>query len=394
MLKILFGLLFSYGLAASQHVFASQCQFELQNFNDCLKSHGESDCNRNLITAYSEILYVELNNSLRGVKPDPVCNEVAEKLNVALRKLPMVKEHVYRGSKLTPELQKMMRDYHKDSCFTDLAFMSTSRSLDIAKNFAESVILKLYTTSGRDIDSISDHEGEREILIPPHTWFKLIKMPTMIDQETFFEFTEVSGSDCYDKQFFLPVVQPVRIIVNKATYGGNQSPDREGNATGDVGNLCNDKNVCSYSVSTESAKDAYEDVNKSFSLSWSCKKGNTIVGPFTRQLSAPAVSANFEFGCSPDNTEMFHLKERTSDATYAELISVVTNKNENITALVNEKINSLSTDKAISFTNNELPKVSSMIVTYNCVTNEVSKLNMLKIKKHNGFFSGDLNCPR
>ena len=130
--------------------------------------------------AYIRNEYFPLNQALRKwIKSDTKMNTLKKMIDEWLSKLPDYKWIVYREWKLPKEIVSQL-DTGKS--FTDKAYMSTSMSDDIVKDFKlpsttkdYSVHYEIKTKTWKDISKINPSE-EKEILIKPNTEFKITEI--------------------------------------------------------------------------------------------------------------------------------------------------------------------------------------------------------------------------
>jgi hypothetical protein len=185
-------------VSISRPVWAASCYESFDKFNTCMmEQHHESRCDRNLILDYTSILYLPLNEAIREESSNEFCQEVGKRLEAAVLKLPAITGTVYRGTPVFSRLKKITVSNQND-CFFDNAFLSTSKDIEVAFRFSQTshgAILKINTTSGRDITTLAALD-EKEILIPPHTLLKLMKRPYFLKGRMVFEFQEVSTREC------------------------------------------------------------------------------------------------------------------------------------------------------------------------------------------------------
>jgi hypothetical protein len=374
---------------------AQECKVTLDEFNSCIKKNTEEICSRKIISDYSVNLYLKLNYTLRGAISDNNCKTLAVKLKDELLRLPVSSGVVYRGINNTPPvLKKIAEDYHEGACYTDFGFLSTSIDLNTAKAFAGSngALLYIATQSGRDITKFSQISAEHEVLIPPHTWFKLTTKPYKSANYTTFDLKEVPESECDQKMFPIPG-PPSSILVADATYGGNLVQIEKGNAKEAVVKFCQGKSTCTYQISKKHLTDPAPKLDKSFSVTWSCQTEEHVTGPFTATLPPSAADALFSFGCSKTGKEFLKITELNAQDVKIHLISALTSTQKDVTDIIQKKMISPTALFTVLLSSTDLPQTSGLTVTYQCETKEGKILKEAMLKRdEEGNFMGDLNC--
>ncbi|MBQ8887097.1 MAG: hypothetical protein IJY61_05280 [Candidatus Gastranaerophilales bacterium] len=141
---------------------------------------------------YTKNGYFEaINNALRaGITNDVfVLNDIQalDRLfeKIPTRVIPKTDITVYRGAFLTNELKDILQGKSKTDTFIDKAFVSTSKSKQVAKQFAnneDKILLQITIPKGSKI--IDDEklpsytssimEGEQEVLLPRNAQFKVL----------------------------------------------------------------------------------------------------------------------------------------------------------------------------------------------------------------------------
>lgn len=130
--------------------------------------------------AYIRNEYFPLNQALRKwIKNDTKMNTLKNMIDKWLDKVPNYKWVVYREWKLPREV---VSQFNTGKSFTDKAYMSTSMSDDIVKEFKlpsttkdYSVHYEIKTKTWKDISKINPSE-EKEVLIKPNTEFRITEI--------------------------------------------------------------------------------------------------------------------------------------------------------------------------------------------------------------------------
>lgn len=141
---------------------------------------------------YTQNGYFELINEAcrQGYTDDFLVIEDIKNLDSLFDTLPLRMRNskemeVYRGAKLYFDIEAALTENNGSFIFTDNGFVSTSKSLDVAKNFAtspEKVILHITIPENSTIlddeklsfYSRSAMKNEREVLLPRNSQFKII----------------------------------------------------------------------------------------------------------------------------------------------------------------------------------------------------------------------------
>lgn len=173
---------------------------------------------------YTQNSYFEdINNALRsGYSKDELVNHHIEALDKLFKLVPNKLKNktemtVYRGARITKELDDILQGKSKTDIYTEKAFVSTSKSKQVAKQFAmhgDKVILEITLPANSTFieDSMlpshaqSKMKNEEEVLLPRNAQFKItgFNPKTKIVQATYLgqkqplempEIFEYSGSD-------------------------------------------------------------------------------------------------------------------------------------------------------------------------------------------------------
>jgi hypothetical protein len=125
------------------------------------------------LTDYTGTGHADLNSALRSDAVDATQHARIEALNKALEKLPPYHGPVVRGANLPPEV---LAQYLPGEVVTEPAFLSTTTNPAIAQSpaFSGNVELRILSTTGRDLSSVSILPHEREILFPAGTKFYVL----------------------------------------------------------------------------------------------------------------------------------------------------------------------------------------------------------------------------
>lgn len=135
--------------------------------------------------------FEKINNALRtGYTNDFFVQDDIQALDRLFQKMPTqiipkTDMTVYRGTFLTNELNDILQGKSKTDIFTDKGFVSTSRSKQVAKQFAnheDKILLKITVPKGSKV--IDDErlpsyvasimKGEQEVLLPRNAQFKVL----------------------------------------------------------------------------------------------------------------------------------------------------------------------------------------------------------------------------
>lgn len=182
------------------------CEDQLSWFTDCSQSlffNAESHrCKLALVKDYKVGLYWPLNMHLRGIRPDPTCEEIQDTLLAGMMLLETAESRrYYRGVRHFSSLDKIKpRD-----CLIDKGYMSMSRDKEIALNFSlnqdeDNMIRHLFeieALSAKEINGISEYAYEEEAILLPHTPLLLIRTEVFLHEnlKKYF-FKEVQISQC------------------------------------------------------------------------------------------------------------------------------------------------------------------------------------------------------
>lgn len=121
------------------------------------------------ILAYSGSAYADTNGQLRSNSISEETHNHSVQLNDALSKLPKYTKPTTRGTKLsTTELAK----WQPGKIVADHGFMSTTKKSE--PDFSGNVMFTVHGKNGRDIQQLSHHDHEREVLFPSGTKFKIV----------------------------------------------------------------------------------------------------------------------------------------------------------------------------------------------------------------------------
>lgn len=117
--------------------------------------------------------YQDLNFALREGALDASQQARVDALQKALEKLPVYEGAVVRGTNLPADA---LEQYRPGDVITEPAFTSTSRDHTVAQSpiFAGNTEFRIWSTTGRDVSSVSMYPGEQEILFPAGSKFYVI----------------------------------------------------------------------------------------------------------------------------------------------------------------------------------------------------------------------------
>lgn len=117
--------------------------------------------------------YQDLNFALREGALDASQQARVDALHKALDKLPMYEGAVVRGTNLPAEV---LEQYRPGEIITEPAFTSTStdHTVALSPTFAGNTEFRIWSTTGRDVSSVSMFPGEQEILFPAGSKFYVI----------------------------------------------------------------------------------------------------------------------------------------------------------------------------------------------------------------------------
>lgn len=124
------------------------------------------------LESYTGNGYKKINSIYREWKIDPMFARSAYYLEQALFSLPPHKWVVYRWVR-NGNVANIIKNLEEWEVFTDLWFMSTSTSIEVAKHFAKEkgIVLQFFTSDGRDVKDFWTY-AEYEVLHAP--WKSLI----------------------------------------------------------------------------------------------------------------------------------------------------------------------------------------------------------------------------
>ncbi|WP_019732524.1 ADP-ribosyltransferase [Mycobacterium avium] len=114
--------------------------------------------------------YQELNFALREGALDASQQARVDALQKALEKLPVYEGAVVRGTNLPADV---LEQYRPGEVITEAAFTSTSTDHTVAQSsaFAGNTEFRIWSTTGRDVSSVSMYPDEKEILFPAGSKF-------------------------------------------------------------------------------------------------------------------------------------------------------------------------------------------------------------------------------
>lgn len=205
-MKPLLKFLYLCFLAFSSGVYANSAV--VNTISKCLKYEDLKTAE----TQYSDIeiiqdyttnnYYKPLNRHLRQLETDSSCDNYAQLLNKALKKMPEIQgQKVYRGT----SYRKSFDDLKIGDCFSDKGFVSTSFDLKVAEDFYWStysfdengaVIFDIISVTGRDISEMSAAPEEREVLLLPNTVLKLVNTGISKEYLRTYYFKEIESKEC------------------------------------------------------------------------------------------------------------------------------------------------------------------------------------------------------
>lgn len=146
-----------------------------------------SDIELLAIRFYTGDDYRIINTALRGdIQLAKDLSSYLAVLDRALLKLPPFHGYALRGTNLPADVAK---SYTLDGVVSDQAYLSAS----IQMNYPGKYQFKIYSSSGRLIDPISQNKGEGEVLFPRNTHFRILKRDERGDQ-VFFELEEIEAA--------------------------------------------------------------------------------------------------------------------------------------------------------------------------------------------------------
>lgn len=200
-----------------------------------------------VFSRYTQNSYFEqINNALRsGYSESILVNDDIEALDKLFKLVPNKLKNktpmtVYRGALLTKELDDILKGKSKTDIYTEKAFVSTSKSKQVAKQFAmygDKVILEIELPKNTTFieDSMlpsyarSKMSNEEEVLLPRNAQFKItgfdpktkIVKATYLGQKQPLEMPEIfeySGSDMLsnlNKNLLLIDKEPMKNNIHK-----------------------------------------------------------------------------------------------------------------------------------------------------------------------------------
>ncbi|WP_297697699.1 ADP-ribosyltransferase [Mycobacterium sp.] len=117
--------------------------------------------------------YQDLNFALREGALDASQQARVDALHNALEKLPMYEGAVVRGTNLPADV---LEHYRPGEIITESAFTSTSMDHAVAQSptFSGNTEFRIWSTTGRDVSSVSTYPGEQEILFPAGSKFYVL----------------------------------------------------------------------------------------------------------------------------------------------------------------------------------------------------------------------------
>ncbi len=191
---IALGLALTLGRPLVGNAQEEACNSYLKDHRKCVKTSGIAACQKGLVTLYTSFLYRPLNQALReGIKSS--CDDLRKPLEAALASFPLFVGRVYRGAVYIPELGQL----RVNDCYRDKGFVSTSQDASIARRFNfdnGGEVLTIDVSTGRSIEEMSMRAEEKEVVLMPGTWLKLMKEPKRERSLTFYTFKEVPPEDC------------------------------------------------------------------------------------------------------------------------------------------------------------------------------------------------------
>lgn len=125
--------------------------------------------------------YQDLNFALREGALDASQQARVDALHKALEKLPVYEGAVVRGTNLPADV---LDQYRPGEIITEPAFTSTSTDHTVAQSptFAGNTEFRIWSTTGRDVSSVSTFPGEQEILFPAGSKFYVVSK--IVDPQT------------------------------------------------------------------------------------------------------------------------------------------------------------------------------------------------------------------
>ena len=234
-----FGVVFLfYKFMKNDYIKQNNCEFkkmdkECHQVDDWYLSKDFDAYKRYTKNGYFEAI----NNALRGgIAKDSFVLDDIQTLDrlfhkIPLQILPKKDMVVYRGAFLTNELKDILQGKSKTNIFTDKAFVSTSKSKEVAEQFAsgeDKILLQIRIPKGsKVIDDeklpsyiASKMKSEQEVLLPRNAQFKVLsydeknktvdvlylgqkfplEMPTTFDYSGMEILAELNKSSFYNKE--------------------------------------------------------------------------------------------------------------------------------------------------------------------------------------------------
>lgn len=128
-----------------------------------------------IIYKYSNDGFKELNLILRNSN-GAIIPEFGEFLKNSLNKLPNFADVVYRGVNLSEnEIEKYLKLYKEKSIFTENTFISATKSKNIAYQHGNG-IFRIISKKGKDVEQLSKHQKEKEVLFCCNSNFKVLDL--------------------------------------------------------------------------------------------------------------------------------------------------------------------------------------------------------------------------
>lgn len=128
---------------------------------------------QNLIFQYSKNCYTVINPALYApLTAKPEVATLAKELDRSLCDQKIFQGEVYRGMNLSEELAKT---YAEGAEILSPSFTSTSKQFNIGCEFAVkgNALIKIFSKNGREIENLSHHPDEEEVLFRLNTQFKV-----------------------------------------------------------------------------------------------------------------------------------------------------------------------------------------------------------------------------
>lgn len=116
----------------------------------------------------------------------------------ALDQLPPFSGTVYRGGNEGMDQTTVLRDYGPGRPVQWAAFSSTSKSVEVPKQFVQhgfGVLFRIQVVAGRDIGRYSFYQNESEILLSPNSRFTVTRaLHEGSDGYNYVDLAETAGS--------------------------------------------------------------------------------------------------------------------------------------------------------------------------------------------------------